>query len=696
MVAVRCRFLFLLLFFFTFSPYLSVSLSEQEALLKLKGSLTNTTALSNWVPIPGSTSPCNWTGVQCTKNGTVLHLMLLKMGLSGTINFEALTQLKDLQTINLADNNFSGKIPDFNVLGDLKNLFLSDNDFSGEIPNDYFSKMISLKKLYLYNNNFSGQLPESLTQLKNLANLQLQNNQFSGQIPESITQLDNLEDLQLQSNQLSGAIPDLKVKSFKTLNLSNNNFEGAIPDAMSGLPPSSFEGNEGLCGKPLDEPCGDDAPSPSPTAPANAPTTEQPKPPAGTPNKSPSAKDEMNKSYTIKIVVGVIAGVLVLMLLVVVIRRKRQRKEEQFSVLGKENMEDHVPQHHGEVVEVHVPSSNSRSIGSTTASTAPAAMSRSASRKKAGDSKKGSHSGKINNGGNSNDLLMVNDQRGTFGLPDLMKAAAEVLGNGGLGSAYKAVMNNGLSVVVKRMREMNRLGREGFEAEMRRFGRLRHTNILTPLAYHYRREEKLLISDYITKGSLLYVLHGDRGVSHSELTWATRLRIIQGVASGMEFLHTEFAAYDLPHGNLKSSNILLNDDYEPVLNDYALFPLMNPNNAAQAMFAFKTPEYIESQQISPKSDVYCLGIVILEILTGKFPSQYLSNGKGGIDVVQWVQSAMAEQREQELLDPEIESNAESVKQMLQLLKIGADCTESKPDQRPDMREAIRRILEVQA
>lgn len=189
-------------------------------------------------------------------------------------------------------------------------------------------------------------------------------------------------------------------------------------------------------------------------------------------------------------------------------------------------------------------------------------------------------------------------------------------------------------------------------------------------------------------------ISGDRGTSHSELTWSTRLKIIQGVAKGMEFLHTEFAAYDLPHGNLKSSNILLQEDYEPVLNDYALHPIVNPSNAAQSLFAFKTPEYLESQEISPKADVYCLGIVVLEILTGKFPSQYLSNGKGGIDVVQWVQSAMAEQRDQELLDPEIESNTESVKQMLQLLKIGADCTESKPDQRPDIKDAIKRILEV--
>ena len=106
------------------------------------------------------------------------------------------------------------------------------------------------------------------------------------------------------------------------------------------------------------------------------------------------------------------------------------------------------------------------------------------------------------------DIIMVNSEKCSFGLPDLMKAAAEVLGNGSLGSAYKAVMANGLSVVVKRIRDMNKLSRDAFHVELQRFGKLRHPNVLTPLAYHYRREEKLVVSEYMPKSSLLYVLHG--------------------------------------------------------------------------------------------------------------------------------------------------------------------------------------------
>ena len=291
------------------------------------------------------------------------------------------------------------------------------------------------------------------------------------------------------------------------------------------------------------------------------------------------------------------------------------------------------------------------------------------------------------------DIIMVNTDKGSFGLPDLMKAAAEVLGNGSLGSAYKAVMASGLAVVVKRIRDMNKLANEPFDVEMRRLGKIRHPNVLAPLAYHYRQEEKLVVSEYMPKSSLLYVLHGDRGIHHSELTWETRLKIIQGVAHGMQFLHEEFASYELPHGNLKSSNILLSETYEPLISDYAFLPFLQPNNA-QAMIAYKTPEFAENQQVSHKSDVYCLGIIVLEILTGKFPSQYLNTGKGGIDIVQWVQSSIAEHKEEELIDPEIANNTDSVQQMLELLRIGAACIASNPDERPDMRETVRRIEQV--
>jgi len=187
---------------------------------------------------------------------------------------------------------------------------------------------------------------------------------------------------------------------------------------------------------------------------------------------------------------------------------------------------------------------------------------------------------------------------------------------------------------------------------------------------------------------------GDRGIAHAQLNLTIRVKIILGVASGMKFLHSEFASYDVPHGNLKSSNILLSANNEPLLTDYAFYPLLKDSQAVQSLIAYKSPEAILNQQVTPKSDVYCLGIIILEILTGKFPSQYLSNQKCGTDVAQWAWSAIEENRVSELIAPEIETEKDSLEMMEKFLHIGAACTESDHDNRIDMKEAIRRIEEI--
>lgn len=547
--------------------------------------------------------------------------------------------------IHLNDSGISGTIDvqALAALPDLKTVRLDNNSFAGPIPP--FNQLVGLRGLFLAANQLSGEIPNDyFASMTNLRRFNIANNQMTGKIPDSLVQLPYLKELHLEGNHFSGPIPPLRQGLTLTdLNMSNNNLEGEIPSTYANFDSKPFQGNHQLCGKQLNGHC----------------------------NQAPQSSAPSGSHFKATVfVTGMV--VLVIFLLMVAMIAARRRRDAEFSVLEKEHLSDN------EAGESHVPDSIRRPVEST--------------RKGSGESnRRGTHNPKNGMG----DLVMVNEEKGVFGLPDLMKAAAEVLGNGSLGSAYKALMNNGMCVVVKRMREMNKLGRDGFDAEMRRFGRLSHPNILTPLAYHYRREEKLLVSNYMPKSSLLYVLHGDRGIFHAELNWATRLRIIQGVAHGMDFLHREFASYDLPHGNLKSSNVLLTENYDPVLSDYAFLPLVHPNNAPQALFAFKSPEYIQHQRVSPKSDVYCLGIVILEILTGKFPSQYLSNGKGGTDVVQWVQTSVAEQKEEELIDPEISNNADSIGEMIRLLQIGAACVESNPQERLDMREAISRIEELQ-
>ncbi|KAG2398676.1 hypothetical protein LR48_Vigan04g015900 [Vigna angularis] len=535
--------------------------------------------------------------------------------------------------LHLSDLDLSGPI-DVDALAEirgLRTLSFINNSFSGPIP--AFNKLGSIKSLLLTQNDFSGPIPNDFfAPLNSLKKLWLSGNRFNGTIPQSLTQLDLLKELHLEYNSFSGLIPNFSQR-LKSLDLSFNKLEGPIPESLATFTVDSFVGNEGLCGRPLVKTC-----EVSDTSYSMA---------------SSVGEEEYGSGWGRKvIVVLVVASVAALLFLLLT----RKRRVEFTAVSRNSNAE--------EAVEVQVASVRG-SVGERR------------------ENKRG-------------DIVMVNEMRGVFGLQDMMKAAAEVLGNGGLGSAYKAAMTNGLCVVVKRMREVNKIGKEVFDAEMRQFGRIRHRNIITPLAYHYRREEKLLITEYMPKGSLFYVLHGDRGLSHSELTWPIRLRIVKGIARGLGFLYTEFSTYDLPHGNLKSCNVLLSDEYEPLLSDYAFHPLVNPNVAVQALFAFKTPDYVQNQKVSQKTDVYCLGIIILEVITGKFPAQYHSNGKGGTDVVQWAHSAVSEGMEVELIDPELSSNdTNSRNQMLKLLRIGVACTENNSDERPKMKEAIRRIEEVQ-
>ncbi|KAL9293553.1 putative pollen receptor-like kinase 3 RLK-Pelle-LRR-III family [Arabidopsis thaliana] len=626
-------FLCFLLICFSFTPSLQ-NVSESEPLVRFKSSVNITKGdLNSWRT---GTDPCNgkWFGIYCQKGQTVSGIHVTRLGLSGTINIEDLKDLPNLRTIRLDNNLLSGPLPPFFKLPGLKSLLLSNNSFSGEIADDFFKETPQLKRVFLDNNRLSGKIPASLMQLAGLEELHMQGNQFTGEIPP---------------------LTDGN-KVLKSLDLSNNDLEGEIPITISDRKnlEMKFEGNQRLCGSPLNIEC----------------------------DEKPSSTGSGNeKNNTAKAIFMVILFLLIFLFVVAIITRWKKKRQPEFRMLGKDHLSDQ------ESVEVRVPDSIKKPIDS------------SKKRSNAeGSSKKGSsHNGKGAGGGPGSgmgDIIMVNSEKGSFGLPDLMKAAAEVLGNGSLGSAYKAVMANGLSVVVKRIRDMNKLAREAFDTEMQRFGKLRHPNVLTPLAYHYRREEKLVVSEYMPKSSLLYVLHGDRGVYHSELTWATRLKIIQGVARGMDFLHEEFASYDLPHGNLKSSNVLLSETYEPLISDYAFLPLLQPNNASQALFAFKSPEFVQNQQVSPKSDVYCLGIIVLEVMTGKFPSQYLNTGKGGTDIVEWVQSSIAQHKEEELIDPEIASNTDSIKQMVELLRIGAACIASNPNERQNMKEIVRRIERV--
>ncbi|KAJ6373419.1 hypothetical protein OIU76_027708 [Salix suchowensis] len=210
-----------------------------------------------------------------------------------------------------------------------------------------------------------------------------------------------------------------------------------------------------------------------------------------------------------------------------------------------------------------------------------------------------------------------------------------------------------------------------------------------------RKEYKLLVSDFIENGSLASRLHGKRSPGNPWIDWPTRLRIVKGVAKGLAYLYKEFPTLALPHGHLKSSNVLLDDTFDPLLTDYALVPVVKKDHSQRFMVAYKSPECSQSDSPNRKTDVWSLGILILEILTGKFPENYLTLGKGGdADLATWVNSVVREEWTLEVFDMDMMRTQNCEGEMLKLLKIGMCCCEWNLERRWDLKEAVAKIEEL--
>ncbi|VFQ62928.1 unnamed protein product [Cuscuta campestris] len=292
-------------------------------------------------------------------------------------------------------------------------------------------------------------------------------------------------------------------------------------------------------------------------------------------------------------------------------------------------------------------------------------------------------------------LTFLRDDRERFDLASLLKASAEILGSGVFGSTYKAALNEGPVLVVKRFKEMNNVGKEEFYEHMRRLGLLSHNNLLSLWAFYYRKEEKLLIADYVPNVSLAVHLHGNKCGGSGSLDWPMRLKIVKGVARGLMYLYEELPDLISPHGHLKSSNVLLNSSFDPLLNDYGLLPVVTIEHAQEHMIAYKSPEYQQSGRISKKTDVWALGVLIVETLTGKLPSGFLQQGEAA-DLAGWVRSVAPEGSTAEVFDKDMMRGMteQSEGQMLKLLRIGLRCCEVDVDRRWDVKEAVERIEDV--
>lgn len=305
---------------------------------------------------------------------------------------------------------------------------------------------------------------------------------------------------------------------------------------------------------------------------------------------------------------------------------------------------------------------------------------------------------KMGNGGSrkwresyDEEMVCFEGCKGFKKVEDLLKASAEMLGNGSVGATYKVVMEcgggggGGDEVVVKRVREKLRRMRE-VEGYLREIGGLRHGNVVSLRAYYYSKEELLLVFDFFPNGSLHNLLHGNRGPSRTPLDWTTRLKLASGSAAGLAFIHNHKKP-KLVHGKLTTSNILINHRGNACISDIGLTKLLQGRSTSSNEFTLPQQRTSnEANVISQKNDVYSFGVVLLEILTGR-----LENYGDGLSLVEWVKRVLNNESKWDVLDFELSRYKEMEEEMLALLHVAMLCVAQSPRDRPTMANVCEMI-----
>ncbi|XP_057416492.1 probable LRR receptor-like serine/threonine-protein kinase At4g37250 [Lotus japonicus] len=706
-------------------------------------------------------TPCSWNGVACspiqtTTNGTefrVTSLSLPNSQLLGSLPSD-LGSIDHLQILNLANNSLNGSLPSslFQSSSELQLLNLYNNLITGEVP-ESIVELRNLQILNLSDNALTGKVPENLSNMQNLTVASLRNNYLSGFLPHG---LQNLQVLDLSSNLLNGTLPPdfggdavrylnisynrfsgkippefaAKIPTNATVDLSFNNFTGEVPDSPVFLnqETESFTGNIDLCGEPTRNVCPipsspSSEPKPSPTSPpaiAAIPKTFDSPPLSPTGSTSSQQKQSgLRRGTIIGIVIGDVIGIGILAMVFIYVYKLKRKKSLNSAIKNEAAI--------------------ARSESSSTTSESKGFTRWSCLRKRAEEEESSEtpcssdgeaeppRDGSADNNQNQKPLqenktgtLVTVDGEKQLEVETLLKASAFILGATGSSIMYKAVLEDGTSLAVRRIGESGVERFKDFENTVRVIAKLVHPNLVRVRGFYWGHDEKLIIYDFVPNGCLANVRYRKVGSSPSHLPWEIRLKIAKGVARGLTYLHEKKHV----HGNLKPSNILLGNDMEPKIGDFGLERIVTGDTSYKAggsarifgskrstasrdsfqdvtfgpspspspssisgVSPYSAPESLRNLKPHPKWDVYSFGVLFLELLTGKVVVlDDMSQAGPGLLVED-------QNRALRMVDVTIRADMEGKEEaLLAYFKLGYSCVCGVPQKRPQMKEVLQ-ILE---
>ncbi|KAI5679639.1 hypothetical protein M9H77_00866 [Catharanthus roseus] len=652
-------------------------------------------------------------------------------GMTGPIDI--ISTMGSLTSLWLQGNHFSGKIPkDIGNLVDLLELNLNSNDLVGLIPDSLAS--MKLNSLDLNNNHFMGPIPKfkavSATYLANsfcqktqgtlcapqvmslldfldgvnypkrlvqewsgndpckgpwfglscnldkkVITINLAKSNLVGSLSPSIANLHSLTHIYLESNNLSGSIPMnwTSLQSLVLLDLSNNNLSPPLPTNFSHTAHVIIDGNSLLNSPPGETPQNNN-PSSGNSSSSNPSSNKSPSSDSGIPANH-SIKGERSNKAKLVVIVAPAASFAFLVLLVMPLsfyfckKRKDGTPAPSSIVIHPRDSSD--PDN---LVKIVVANNTNGSISTMTGSGSASINS--------------SESHLIESGNLLISVQVLRNVTKSF-------APENELGRGGFGVVYKGELDDGTKIAVKRMEAgvINSKALDEFRSEIAVLSKVRHRHLVSLLGYSTEGNERILVYEYMPQGALSKHLFHWKNLKLEPLSWKRRLNIALDVARGIEYLHN-LAHQSFIHRDLKSSNILLGDDFRAKVSDFGLVKLA-PNGEQKSVvtrlagtFGYLAPEYAVTGKITTKADVFSYGVVLMELLTGLMAldedrpeeSQYLAA---------WFWRIKSNKEKlMAAIDPTLDLKEETFESIAIISDLAGHCTAREPGQRPDMSHVV--------